>query len=102
MEHHHCHDESCSKEHCQVSCGCSCHEHEHQHFSDQLLEMADEAWMEVLKEKIKQKIEKETGQHLDQLASLVATANHNRWINKMGVINGKEDFKIKLDEYFKR
>lgn len=98
MEHH-CHDESCSKEHHQEPCGCCCHEH--QHFSDQLLEMADEAWMEVLKDKIKQKIEDTTGQHLDQLATLVATANHNRWINKMGVINGKDEFKNKLDEYFK-
>lgn len=72
-----------------------------EHFSDQLLKMADEAWMELLKEKIKQKIEETTGPHLDKLAAIVAQANHDRWNNKMGIIRGKDTFESKLDDYFK-
>lgn len=103
---HHCHDETCSHKKCcsckpGETCGCQCHHgQEHGHFSDQLLGLADEAWMELLKEKIKQKIQETTGQHLDQLASLVATANHNRWNSKMELMKNKEDFEAKLGDFF--
>lgn len=102
---HHCHDQTCSHEHHHSgSCPCCCHhhEHEHGHFSDELLALADEAWMELLKEKIKQKIQETTGQHLDHLAALVSTANHNRWNNKLGINKTKEEFQAKVDEFFNK
>lgn len=95
MGHHHCHSEQCS-----TDCKCSCHQHDYSHFSDQLLAMADEAWMELLKEKIKEKIEEQTGKHLDQLASLVATANHARWNNKIESSKAKGEYKEKIADYF--
>lgn len=117
MGHHECNDGSCStNSHAhgqgsgcgQKGCGCgeNCHcksccgKHEHGHFSDELLALADEAWMELLKEKIKQKIEETTGQHLDQLASIVSTANHTRWNNKMGLCKNNEDYEAKIADFF--
>lgn len=47
-----------------------------------LLELADEAWMEVLKEKIKERIRNQDTK-IDQLADIVAEANHTRWRNKI-------------------
>jgi len=50
--------------------------------SHRLLEIADLAWMEVLKEKIKEHI-KATDPKLDELAKIVSEANHKRWKQKM-------------------
>jgi hypothetical protein len=123
MSHHHCHGhhhESCGAHHHEHSgsgheggsccghqlcqncghCGCSCHQHEHQDFSHQLLEMADEAWMDLLQEKIKKQIEASSGARLDQLAKLVADSNKERWKNKMGTQNATEEFKDKVSDYF--
>lgn len=44
-----------------------------------LLSLADEAWHDVLKEKLKAKIEEHSGEKIDKLASVVATANHKKW-----------------------
>jgi len=59
---------------------------------EKLLCLADEAWKEVLKEKIKQEIEKASGPKLSALAKLVAETNHRRWSH---FIEGKQ----KCDEY---
>jgi len=59
---------------------------------EKLLCLADEAWKEVLKEKIKQEIEKASGPKLTELAKLVTEANHKRWSH---LIEGKQ----KCDEY---
>ena len=59
---------------------------------EQLLELADEAWNELLREKMKAKIEESCGEKLDELAALVTTANSYRWQQK---IQGK----VKCDEY---
>lgn len=45
------------------------------------LQLADEAWTEVLKEKIKEHIRAES-KGLDQFAKLVAEANYERWKTK--------------------
>lgn len=47
-----------------------------------LFEIADCAWAEVLKEKIKEHI-RSTDNKIDGLAKIVAEANHKRWKNKM-------------------
>jgi hypothetical protein len=93
---HECHHGSCShKTHSHsascchgsegseyVCCDCGCHHKSHKH-SDELLALADEAWMELLKEKIKEEINKYSSQHIEEIASLVAKSNHARWKCKM-------------------
>ena len=59
---------------------------------EKLLCLADEAWREVVKDKIKREIEKTAGAKLDALAKLVAETNHRRWSH---LIEGKQ----KCDEY---
>lgn len=112
MSHHchqgHCHthdhsdhEHSCCSQH---QCQCKCHEsscHGTQgSFSHQLLQMADEAWMCLLKDKIKAKIQNISGDQLDQLADLVANSNHERWINKMASKRACESFDDKIADFF--
>jgi hypothetical protein len=59
---------------------------------EKLLCLADEAWREVLKEKIKAEIEKTSGAKLGALAKLAAETNHRRWSH---LIQGKQ----KCDEF---
>lgn len=59
---------------------------------EKLLCLADEAWKEVVKEKIKKEIEKSSGAKLDAIAKLVAETNHRKWSY---LIEGKQ----KCDEY---
>lgn len=54
---------------------------------EKLLCLADEAWKEVVKDKIKQEIEKTAGAKLDALAKLVAETNHKKWTH---LIEGKQ------------
>ncbi len=105
----HCHqDTCCKKEDHHSSCGChkgSCEEsHHHGHescdFAKQLLSIADDAWMEVLKEKIRKQISETSGAHLDQLAKLVAEANNKRWQHKLGANQACEEYKEKISEFF--
>lgn len=108
---HHHHQSGCCDAH-----GKECHEHGeccHQHvcdqpghgdedFAHQLLEMADEAWMCCLKDKIKAQINSASGAHLDGLAKLVATANKERWDHKMAKHQVLDDYREKLAEFFHR
>ncbi len=84
----------CHSGHCHCcggsSCGChsqSCGSHQHSHGdccdkAHKLLEVADMAWMEVLKEKIKEHI-KANDHKIDEIARIVAEANHSRWQQKI-------------------
>jgi hypothetical protein len=76
------------------SCGCN--------FAHKLLDAADEAWMCLLKEKIKSEIEKSSGAHLNELAKLVVETNKARWKNKLSRQQNVEQFGEKLKEFFKR
>lgn len=79
----HCHEGHCHEGHCHEHChseGGECHQHES--YADLLLHLADEAWMEVLKEKIKDHIRQASGEHINQLAKLVSEANHAQWKDK--------------------
>jgi hypothetical protein len=98
MSKHHCH--SCSNSHCDChchdshhhTCGHSCHagaascdEHSHENscdYPEYFLEVADEAWIEVLKEKIKDHIRKNDPK-IDEVARIVAEANKEKWKSKM-------------------
>lgn len=111
---HHCHDDACSHEHaghhhhdecCHHQEEC-CHQHDecchgHKHkFSDDLLDLADEAWMEVLKEKIKEDIRKKSDKHLDKLAKLVSDSNHMRWKNLMEGQHFEDSYESTLRAFF--
>lgn len=83
-------EECCTIESCTTSsknssdCGCDMHE--------KLLTLADEAWMELLKEKIKAEIEKTNGKHMDKIAKLVSDANFVKWGNMINT-------KVQCNEY---
>ncbi len=81
-------EECCTTESCATSQKASgeCDMHE------KLLALADDAWMELLKEKIKAEIEKTNGQHMDKIAKLVSDANFAKWGS---MINAK----VKCNEY---
>lgn len=100
--HHHCHHdhEECCELDDHSHSGCS-EEHEHsEDFAHQLLEMADLAWMEVLKEKIKEQILATNGKHLDKLAKLVSDANNERWKHKMANKKVSSDYREKITNFF--
>lgn len=102
--HHQHHHEGCCSSH--SSCHKeSCHaerdlEHLKCEFSKMLLLLADEAWTEVLKEKIKAHIEAAVGKHLDQLAKVVSDSNHERWKNKMANKKVFYDYEEKVADLF--
>ena len=94
-------DESCHKCGC-GSCSCSCHSNEgschKEDFADQLLALADEAWMCALKDKIKEEILRSGGEHLSELAKVVAESNKMRWKNKMSSKKSCCDYKDKIHQ----
>ncbi len=125
MSHHCCDDHSCSTENescssaghqkcgccggCQ-SCGCqcqsnccghhSCHPESNLHL-EKLLHLADEAWMELLKEKIKENIE-QMDPKINELARLVSEANHARWKSKKDFHKNEQDFHKKVEDLMSR
>ncbi len=88
------------------SCGCGAHTHHrhdfegHCHCAEKFLEIADEAWKEVLKEKIKEKIIAKKGEHIEKLAEIVALANGEKWKHKISAKTKGNDFKEKLKGFF--
>ncbi len=81
----------------------SCHPHHGKDdccCSDKFLELADEAWKEVLKEKIKAKIIAKKGEHMEKLAELIAVANAQKWKHKVAAKIKTHEFKDHLKEYF--
>lgn len=107
MSHHHHHEEECHEGHCchhhhavQPAC---CHE-DHDTECDtahDLLDLADMAWMEVLKEKIKDHI-RANDQKIDELAAIVADINKERWHHKMAKEKICEDFERRLKDLFNK
>lgn len=59
---------------------------------ERLLALADETWMELLKEKIKAEISKSCGDGMEKLAKLVSETDKAKWAH---TIKGK----VKSDEY---
>lgn len=99
-------DNSCccsGKSGCSCCCDCSCHDggcHEEEDCCNgaSLLELADEAWTELLKEKIKGHI-LANDHKLDELAKLVSDANHKRWANKLKQDKCSADYDNCCDEF---
>ena|ERR1700722_19548562 len=109
MKHLHCNSQKCHESHddsesyhcCEDYC-CHCHHHHKpQEFSSQLTDLADEAWMDLLKDKIREHVERLEGAHLDELAKIVAEANKERWKNKMSGEKGCEEFKQRIHDFFR-
>jgi len=97
--HGHSHEQSCGENCCAChNCQCACHNHQQEKYSHELLELADEAWMEVLKEKIKDHIRQISGDRLTKMAELVSTSNHARWKEKMQEKKDIQDFEERLHE----
>jgi hypothetical protein len=110
MSHHHCHHchghhDCCHHEgHHHDGCQCSSCQHaghgQSGDFSAKLLEMADEAWMEVLKEKIKEQVAASSGDKLDKLAKIVAESNNARWHQKLELMDIAHNFADKVRGFF--
>lgn len=108
MSHHHCHHDDCHS-HDHDHCCCHSHHHccDHHHhpeegdFAKELLEMADDAWMEVLHDKIKEQVIASHSGQLDKLAKLVADTNSDRWKEKLKMKKDCDDFKDKVSDFFK-
>ena len=84
---------------------CCSHSHEehceeHSDFACDLLEIADEAWMCLLKDKIKEQILATNGKHLDELAKLISESNNSRWKLKMAKKTNVEEFRTKIHTFF--
>lgn len=100
-------DQKCCSNH--QKCSCPCHSKEHYHEEGQheecaydFLEAADCAWMEVLKDKIKEYILSTQNDRMTELAKIVAEANNQRWRHKMEKKQGCMDFKEKLCNFFSK
>lgn len=64
------------------------------------LQLADEAWEEVLKDKIKEYILSTQGKRMTELAKIVAEGNNARWRHKMEKKQGCMNFNEQLGRFF--
>jgi hypothetical protein len=106
----HSHDVSgcCSSNSCGCQCGCGtscscnsshsscCSEQDH---AQKFLALADAAWMEVLKEKMKEHI-RSNDHMIEKLAQAICQANQEKWETKMAKKKVKANFEEKLKEIF--
>ena len=121
----HCQEHSCGSANVSgcgsKQCQCSCHkidsgchsnmgccggghlshhvEDHHDDYVTRFLQLADAAWMEVLKEKIKENI-RSNSKGMDELARLITEANHDRWHMKMENKRCVNDYEQKIRSYF--
>ena len=99
--HHHHHEGFCSCGcGCDSGCGCGCGSHKGNSSVDDFFELADEAWREVLKDKIKTKIIAHKGEHIEKLAEMIAKANGSRWKSKISAKTATIKFKDELKDLF--
>jgi hypothetical protein len=73
---------------------------EHCDMSEKLLHLADEAWMELLKEKIKKEIEASCGEQMNKVAKLVSETNKAKWSHKMAAKQGCHEYRHNLMALF--
>jgi hypothetical protein len=88
-------------------CSCQCHQcdccssHDNKaQFEEYFLDVADHAWEEVLKDKIKEYILSTQEDRMTELAKIVAEGNNQRWRNKMEKKRSCSDFHEKLCSFF--
>lgn len=108
---HECQKEGACSCGCGCNCGCGCGDHHHHahshhevgghcHCAEKFLNIADEAWIEILKEKIKNKILEKKGEHLERLAEMVAMANGEKWKHIISARTKCTQFKDSLKDFF--
>jgi hypothetical protein len=88
-------------------CSCQCHQcnccgthDKHTNFEEYFFEVADAAWEEVLKDKIKEYISSTQDDRMTELAKIVAEGNNQRWKSKMEKKRCCSDFRDKLHSFF--
>lgn len=84
---------------CHQTCGCCACQGEQQ--AKRLLALADEAWMEVVKERIKELIIQHDPK-IDEIAQVVAEANRHRWHSKIEKHLNKEEYIERLEALMHR
>lgn len=94
MGYSECHESSCEPQQQ------DCHESERCDMPEKFLDLADEAWMEVLKEKIKAQIESTCGNEMEQLAKVVTETNKERWNQKFAKRRLQHQYHERLKEIF--
>lgn len=89
--------------HCETETKCHSQEApapEECNMPEMLLELADEAWAELVKDKIKAQIQSTCGEKLDELAKLVAEANGAKWAHKIAAKHHCNDYKHRVHSFF--
>lgn len=115
MSHDHCGEGSCSSHHHHDGCceghhhhheqACCCHSHHHSCeeeacASDIYIKLADQAWLNVLRKKMEENLEKHVGNHLGKVAEFVCEANKKRWKGKFAKNHCIEEYKEGLKRLF--
>ncbi|MBX2860194.1 MAG: hypothetical protein KTR14_03100 [Vampirovibrio sp.] len=67
---------------------------------EKLLCLADEAWKELMKEKIKAQIQSTCGEKLDNLAKIVAEANGAKWQHKIAAKHHCHTYQDNVRQFF--
>ena len=91
VKHEHEHGHECGSGHGHCEC------EEEDDMASQMLELADEAWGELLKEKIKKLLEKNQGAKLDKLAEICYEGAHEYYTGKFGEKAKWAEFEEKLN-----
>lgn len=94
---------SCSNECNEQGCGCGpsgCCNEEQYDKSDMFLYMAKGAKMELLKEKMKERLEAAIGKKLDKAADLIVEALLEQYKAEGGISKKKHELSEKLDKIF--
>lgn len=90
---------SCGCEGSNQSKGCGCGCKSCGNYAEKFLQLADQAWTELLKEKIKEHIQSQA-KNMNDLARLISEANHERWQKKMENAQCCGCYEEKLKEFF--
>lgn len=69
---------------------------------ENFLRIAQDAKMELLKEKMKQQIEAKQGKELEKIAKLVTDEEDYRWLHKIQIRNHCAEWKKKMYAFFKK
>lgn len=91
----------CCKNECKEEHESCCHKKEQEENKvDFFLEIADCAWKEALKEKIKEHILATQGDRMKELAKILAEGNGKRWQHKMASKKACKEFQEELCNFF--
>jgi len=82
----------------EIKPGCTTAYHQDCSMPDKLLWLADEAWEELMREKIRDHIEASCGTMMDEVAKMTAETSTTRWKHKMAKKHLYHDFKHGLRE----